>query len=196
MTFKAFKSAFAVTAAILALNLCHAQPAGNIVQNWNFSSPNGLSFPGWNYNGFMWAAFNGVGGGSFVGINSYFSQTLATVPGQTYLLQFYTTAAVPGIGQGGPYGLSVTWDSQSAISYTLTQDTYDWIPEDLEVTASSSQTTLEFDRIYGAIPYLDDVSVVPVPESGCASLILTGLGVFALCRKFSASRFARRQNSC
>jgi hypothetical protein len=137
---------------------------GNLVNNGDFTSPNGVSIPGWSYSGFMWSAYNGVNGGSFVGINTYFSQTLTTQPGQTYLLEFYTTAAVPGIGQGGPYGLSVTCGSQNAIGYTLTQDSYNWIREDLLVTASGSQTTLAFNRIYGSIPYLDDVSVTSVPD--------------------------------
>jgi hypothetical protein len=153
---------------------------GNLVNNGDFSSPNGVSIPGWTYSGFMWSAFNGVNGGSFVGINSYFSQTLTTQVGQTYLLQFYTTAAVPGIGQGGPYGLSVTWGSQNAIGYTLTQDSYNWIGEDLSFIASSSQTTLTFNRIYGSIPYLDDVSVTSVPDvsSTLFLMILSMAGIY------------------
>ena len=179
MKFSAFKSTILVTAVLFC---CRVQCVGNLVQNGDFSSPNGTTIPDWSYSGLMWSAYNGVGGGSYVGINSYFSQTLATQPGQTYILQFYTTAAVPGIGQGGPYGLSITWGSQSAISYTLTQNSYDWILEDLLVTATSSQTTLTFDRIYGAIPYLDDVSVTQVaavPEPANWGLI-TGAGLLAL----------------
>lgn len=194
MKFTAFKSIIAMTAAVLCLNLCRAQPAGNIVQNWNFSSPNGVSIPDWNYSGFVWAAYNGVSGGSFVGINSYFSQTLTTQPGQTYSLQFYTTAAVPGISQSGPYGLSVTWDSQNAISYTLTQSSYDWIPEGLQVTASGTQTTLTFDRIYGSIPYLDDVSVVPVPEPDGVTFFLMGISFLGVWRIFPALSVARRKH--
>jgi hypothetical protein len=194
MKFMMFKTTVALTAALLCSNLCQAQPAGNIVQNWNFSSPNGEVIPDWTYSGYLWSAFNGVNGGSYVGINTYFSQTLATQPGQKYLLQFYTTAAVPGIGQSGPLGLSVTWDSQNAIDYTLTQATYNWIPEDLQVTASGTQTTLEFDRIYGALPYLDNVSLVPVPEADCATFIVLGLsflGVWRISSAFARGRCGR-----
>lgn len=160
----------------------------NIVQNGDFGSPDGFSIPPWNVSGgIMWSADYGVNGGSFAGIGGYFSQTLNTQPGQTYLLQFYTTTGLPFIGQGGPYGLSVTWDSEPPISYTSTQQSYDWVAEDLQVTAHSSQTLLTFTRIYGAIPYLDDVSVVPIPEPDSITLFFIAMIAFGVWRISSVS---------
>jgi hypothetical protein len=165
--------AFILLGFVLWLSQCRSSAQENIVQNGGFSSPNGFSIPGWTVSGgLMWSAYNGVNGGSYAGIGGYFSQTLITQPGQTYLLQFYTTTGVPGIGQGGPYGLSVTWDSEAPISYTSTQESYNWVAEDLQVTAQSSQTLLTFSRIYGSTPYLDDVSVVPTPEPSTISLMV------------------------
>jgi hypothetical protein len=170
---KIITPAFILLGFVLWLSQCRSSALQNIIQNGDFSSPNGLSIPGWNVSGgFMWSAYNGVNGGSYAGIGGYFSQTLTTQPGQTYLLQFYTTTGVPGIGQGGPYGLSVTWDSVAPISYTSTQESYNWVAEDLQFTAQSSQTLLTFSRIYGAIPYLDDVSVVTTPEPSTISLMV------------------------
>jgi hypothetical protein len=155
----------------------------NVVQNGSFSIRNGVSFPGWNVSGgLMWSGYNGVNGGAFVGIGGYFSQTLTTQPGQTYLLQFYTTTDVPGIGQGGPYGLSVTWDSEAPISYTSAQESYNWVAKNLQFTAQSSQTLLTFSRIHGAAPYLDDVSVVPIPEPGSVPLLLLAVALLMVWR--------------
>jgi hypothetical protein len=156
----------------------HAAPItdANIVQNGDFDTPNPVfGIPNWDISrGMTWGASDGVGGGSFVGIGGSFSQVLTTQPGQTYLLRFYTASAIPGISQSGPYyGLSVTWDSDAPIHYTFTQESYNWVPENLQVTAKSSQTLLTFARIYGSIPYIDAVSVVPIPEPGsvCFSFV-------------------------
>jgi hypothetical protein len=171
------------------LCLSEANGQGTLVQNGDFSSPDGSSIPGWNVSGgLMWSAYNGVNGGSFAGIGGYFSQTLATQPGETYLLQFYTTTGVPGISQSGPYGLSVTWDSEAPVSYTSTQESYNWVADSLQVTAHSSQTLLTFTSIYGAIPYLDDVNVVSIPEPGTGHLFFTTLTLLIVWKMFRHQR--------
>jgi hypothetical protein len=166
----------------------------NIVQNGDFGSPDGSSIPPWNVSGgLMSSADYGVNDGSFIGVGGYVSQTLITQPGHAYMLQFYTTTGLPFVGQGGPYGLSVTWDSEAPISYTSTQQSYDWVVEDLQVTAQSSHTLLTFTRIYSSIPYLDDVSVVAIPEPGSIPFFFTAIILFRVWRMSSASAQTKRE---
>ena len=164
MRFNTFKTTVAAIAVAMCLNLCRAEIYVDLVQNGTFSSFNGLSIPGWDTpGGYWWGAFGGVTGGSFAGIGGSFTQTLNTQAGLMYSLQFYISTAIGGESQTpGPYGLSVTWDSQNPISYTFTQQTVHWNLEQLQVIAYSSQTVLTFSRIYGPIPFLDNVSVTPI----------------------------------
>src|SRR5947209_8061737 len=96
----------------------------NIVQNGAFNSPDGASIPGWTYPGYVWVPGYppGADGGPFVGVSEYISQVLPTQPGQSYLLQFSIRATIPGIGQGGPYGIGLSWGSQSPVDYNLISD--------------------------------------------------------------------------
>ena len=152
---------------------------GNIVLNGGFNSPNGTTIPGWTYPGFMWDYGNppGADGGAFVGLSEYISQVLPTQPRQSYLLQFSIRAALPFIGQGGPYGIGVSWDSQAAVVYDMTSDLNSWIMEQEVVTASSAGTLLEFTQPYGAMPYLDAVSVTAIPEPRVLSMLILALGL-------------------
>jgi hypothetical protein len=156
----------------------------NIVQNGAFDSPNGTGVPGWTYPGYLWVPGYppGADGGPFVGVNGYMSQVLPTQPGQSYLLQFSIRATMPGIIQGGPYGISVSWGSRDPLRYNLTSDFEHWVPVQALLTAASTETLLSFTQPYGAWPYLDAVSVTAIPEPGTLSLLVLGLGLVATSR--------------
>lgn len=154
---------------------------GSIVQNGSFDSPSGVGIPGWTCPGYIWVPGYppGPDGGPFVGVVQYISQTLTTEPGQSYLLQFSIKSLIPGLGQAGPYGIGVSWGTQSPVVYQMTPS-YDWMSEQLEVTAVNSQTLLSFTQEYGANPFLDAVSVVAISEpstlplfSACAAMLIS-----------------------
>ena len=112
-----------------------------------------------------------------MGVAEYLSQVLPTQPGQSYLLQFSIRAAIPSVSQGGPYGIGVSWGSQSPVIYNMTSDLDTWITEQELVTASSTGTLLKFTQPFGAQPYLDAVSVTAIPEPRMLSLVVLGLGL-------------------
>ena len=161
---------------------------GNIVQNGGFNSPNGGSIPGWTYPGYLWNPGYppGADGGPFVGVSRYISQALPTQPGQSYFLQFTIRATIPSIGQTGPYGIGVSWDSESPTIYNMTGPLDAWITENQVLTASSATTILEFTQPYGATPYLDAVSVTAIPEPRALFLVAVGLGLVTRFRLRSA----------
>jgi hypothetical protein len=163
--------------------MCFALRAQNIVQNGAFNSPNGISFPGWTYPGFIFNPGNppvpGADGGSYVGVSQYILQSLNTTPGQIYELQFSILAKVPYISQPGPYGIDVHWGSEDLGIIQLPSDSSSWVTEQFSVTADSTQTVLDFTQPYGANPWLDAVSVEPIPEPTTATLLIVGMALIA-----------------
>jgi choice-of-anchor C domain-containing protein len=93
------------------------------------------------------------------------AQDLPTIPGEPYLLSFYTSS------NGGPHAGAVTlaWDGD-AVDTISTTAYGTWVRHDYMLVASDASTTLEF---IGNIPgsfgaMLDDVSVTLVPTPGAA----------------------------
>lgn len=181
------------SAVALLMVWCFTLRGQNIVQNGGFSSPNGTSVPDWTYPGLIWNPGNppmpGADGGSFVGVSGYIAQILNTQPNQTYLLQFSVSGSVPYIGQGGPWGIGVEWGSQNLGTIQLS-NVSSWIAEQFTVTATSSQTTLKFTQVYGANPWLDAVSVTPVPEPTTACFLAVGAVALLIRRRTSAISFS------
>jgi hypothetical protein len=59
----------------------------------------------------------------------------------------------------------------------MTNNLDQWLPEQLTLTATSTQTLLDFTSIYGANPFLDAVSVTAIPEPETLSLAVLGFGL-------------------
>jgi len=149
--------------------------------NGDFLSQNGgATVPDWLYQSLVWSSDGGINGGPFVGPDGTISQTLPTVPGLTYLLQFSAFMVFPGFEQDGPpYAIRVNLGDQSPIVYPLGGP--HWVTETATFTADSSQTVLEFSAVYPALPGLDHVLVTPVsvPETPCTAMIGLGAVMFA-----------------
>jgi subtilase family serine protease len=149
----------------------------SLVQNGGFEL--GTSLPDWTLNGN--SGDNFVDNGSVitphtgtydfslsqVGSLAYLSQSLATVPGQGYLLSFWLTNTVSGNAQNLEQFM-VNWNTNSTTTNSVLNLTnppaLGWSNFLFVVTATSTNTTLQFagrnDPGYFGI---DDVSVTPIP---------------------------------
>jgi uncharacterized repeat protein (TIGR03803 family) len=87
----------------------------------------------------------------------YLYQTLATKAGSTYLISFWLNDF-----DFGPRAFSVVWDGNITFNQTYPA-TYAWTNVQFEVTATSSNTLLQFGIEQGSYPfYLDNISVVSI----------------------------------
>src|SRR5207249_2501522 len=140
--------------------------------------------PGWTYRGgYVWvpgyAGNMGVDDPQYIGIGGDFSQTLRTMPGQGYELTFSRRTS-PTIIQEGPVAIRVQWGSQNLGDFAIPNPS-GWITESVVVTATKSDSLLKFSTVYGAIPFMDGVSVIAIPEpSSTALLILSGFAVWVM----------------
>lgn len=181
-----------------------ALAAQNLVQNGGFETAIYTSAPPWSgtgeyhevttdlahtgthsYRVLSVPQMNGFGG-SFSGVR----QTLATTPGATYALEFWTAHRGLYFGSGA---VNVYWGDALVGSYAYDQpgatgDGSGFTEIALAVTAASSSTTLEFVNAMfpctgntcddaGAWVYLDNVSVTAAPEPATLALTLGGLAV-------------------
>ncbi|WP_257166615.1 VCBS domain-containing protein [Bradyrhizobium sp. SRS-191] len=131
----------------------YAASTGNLIQNGTFSLYNGswYTLNAWTVGGAQAVTVMGghTDGGSadFYGASSSISQTISTVVGMTYTVDFYVEAN----------GTPVT----SAVNGTtvLTSGTWHagWTEQTYQFTATSTSTTIKFASAGGAL--IDDISV-------------------------------------
>ena len=100
------------------------------------------------------------------------SQTVATQPGQQYLVSFWLTS-VPYQGATTPNDFTVKWNG-SALYAQTDLDAFDWTNLQFIVPATSKSATLEFDfnNVPGAFG-LDDITVGTVPAPVFQSAVMT-----------------------
>jgi Carbohydrate binding domain len=163
--------------------------AGNIVTNCGFETGD---FTGWTAvdgsgNTFVAGAFDTGpnSGNSFaalgaVGTDGTVSQTLTTIPGQTYDFSFWLAS------DGGlPNDFTAQWDGADLVSLAATPATPYVLYSFIE-TASSTSTAINFiERNDPGFWGLDDVSVVATPEPSnlVESCLLVGLMVVVYKRR-------------
>jgi hypothetical protein len=112
-------------------------------------------------------------------------QDLATIAGQQYSVSFWVAIA-PGTAGGTPPGLHPVWDENTANTTNLGTSAIYYSPASTfstpyqlfsyPVIASTNLTRLDFHAIdaTGGI-FVDNISVVPVPEPSSMSLLAVGL---------------------
>lgn len=101
------------------------------------------------------------------------TQTLNTVPGQTYLLSFWL-ANLPNEGVGSGEIFAVNWNS-SLIYGATNSPSFSWTNLQFLVTTTNASTPLQF-QVENVDSYfaLDDVSVTPVPSVGFQNAAVSG----------------------
>lgn len=105
------------------------------------------------------------------------SQTVATLPNQQYLVSFWLTCVPDSNGVTTNNSFAAKWNS-SALYAQSNLDAVGWTNLQFVVSATSANTTLEFDfnNDPGAFG-LDDVSVEPVPAPVLQAVALTNSSV-------------------
>ena len=109
---------------------------------------------------------------SEAGSVGFLSQTLATLPGQPYLLSFWLGNVDLGFGTI-PNEFLVSWNG-TTISSQFNQPEYDWTYFQYVVVATTNSTVLQFGFRDGSSFFcLDDVSVTPLPGPAFQSVTRT-----------------------
>ena len=170
------------------------QVGKSVVQNGGFETGN---YSSWTFSG---DGFNGVDSGTaniFPHTGSYafnfgqaagdglarLSQTLATIPGQTYLLSFWLTNIIGSVGQTNIIEqFQANWITNltgTNMVLSLTNPpAFNWTNYLFLVTANGTNTTLQFAAWNDYANFgLDDVSVTPVPSPSFTALAKTTNGV-------------------
>jgi len=168
-----------MTAFLFLVFTTPVQATVPLVQNGGFETG---SFSSWTQSGNT--GFTGVtSSSSYVhsgtyganfgpsGTLGYLSQTLATVPGQTYLLSFWVENFNSGVNE-----FSVAWNG-STLSDQTSLPILGWSNYTFTVTATNTSMVLQFGfRNDPSFFGLDDISVTPL----CAGLMFDTLGVFVM----------------
>jgi hypothetical protein len=174
-------------------------PPGNLIVNGSFEN----GFAGWAGTLGLYNTPNPVSGAT-VGViddiwsssvNQCMSQTFATTPGLTYriafgirlpeLFQIAPGIWVPVLGDssGSSTTIDLRWNNQSVRSIPVTLRDWTFYSTDVVATAPSSMITFYNGAGSRAWPFVDDVSVVVVPEPATDALLLAGLGAACLLRQ-------------
>jgi PEP-CTERM motif len=172
--------------------------AGNLVANCGFETGD---FTDWTITGdsfFVTVEPSGNNGypahsGNFfallgpVGTDSFLSQSLATVAGHSYTLQWFVSSdgGIPNDFDGEINGMTVF----SMTNLPATRPNYTMFTETFTATSASTMLAFSFRDDPGFLA-LDDISVTPVPEPGSIVLLSSAIAMLGLAVR------RRARNSC
>jgi len=169
--------------ACLALGSSARADSTNLVQNGDFETGDLTNWtlsgdPTWNLVGFRDVSYVMQFGSSDL---STLTQTLTTVPGQTY--DFHFDLAVEA-GTDASSVFQANWNGSPVLN--ITDMTSHWLtPNDFTVTATDTTTAIQFEaQNTQSFFSIDNVTVDPVPEPATWALIMSGFGMlFAFQRR-------------
>jgi hypothetical protein len=168
------------TAALLAAPAAQA----NIVANGGFETGD---FTGWTVSGA--GAFTGVDGttpqagsyAAYVGDPATLRQTLNTVAGQHYTIDFWLQAEADVTGAAAPNSFEFDWAGAAVMSLTDAAATNGYVHYSFDLVANSALTDLAFQFSNSpAFWDLDSVSANRVPEPGSLALVALAAGLASL----------------
>ena len=157
---------FSNQASHVTKNILFSASVGqNIVQNGGFETGNFTAWTESDTSGFTSVSSSaahsgtyGVAGGAYL-TTGYASQSLATVPGQTYQFSFWLADAASGSTET----FQASWNGTVVYSLSNPSSALGWSNKTFIVTATSANTTIQFAmRNDPSYFYLDDVSVTPI----------------------------------
>jgi hypothetical protein len=117
-------------------------------------------------------------------VNSWISQDLATVDGQSYKLTFYVEDR-PGT-VASTNGLSFNVSNASGNTFAAIGSVSGWTEYTYWFTGSAAASTLTFTALGTSDGYgssLDNISVTAVPEANPVMMMAAGLGLLGLARR-------------
>ena len=126
-----------------------------------------------------YAAYFGNPGGI-----STISQTLATVAGTTYDIQFWLMAEADVNGSATPNSFSFDWDGAPGAPAMVDAGPFGYTQFDYQLVASSASTTISFSFSNSpAFWDFDSVDVNAVPEPTSLALVFGALGVLVAVKR-------------
>ncbi len=142
-------------------SFCHWTLTGRTITNNGAYIYNGVESPHFGYNPVHSGNYGAMFADSTLAV---LYQTLPTYPGQKYLLSFWAYNPTGGSGEQ----FLVNWNTNGMATNTIyslvNPPIFSWTNNNLVVTATDTNTTLQFGA-YNQPKYfgLDDVSVTPIP---------------------------------
>lgn len=169
---------------VINTSYVHLAPGAPNMTGWTIGGA-GID---WHQNSYeIQAAFDGtkmvdlnLSGGGLADTGTI-SQTFATTIGQDYVLTFYLSGPYTGFPDPRQVQVNVAGVGQVFSQAASDNLALVWGKESLPFSATASTTTLQFSSVDGRGfwgPFLDQVSVVAVPEP--ASVVLLGLGALGV----------------
>lgn len=184
-------------AALALAGVFAAVPAGAaIVVNGGFETGD---FTGWTLTGDTSYSFvlaeapvpqSGTYGASFGPFDTLggISQSLATIAGTTYVLDFWLQAESDALGASAPNSFLAQWNGTTVTSL-VNSPAFAYQHLIFDVTATSATTLLSFTfNNNPAFWDLDNVRVTAVPEPETWALMVLGLAAVAARRRRGSSR--------
>lgn len=126
------------------------------------------------------------------------AQTVATVPGDVYQLQFgirLVDLLAPNFPLEGDPGniadLNIFWEGQK-VETLFVENRTNWLTYTIDFEATQTSSTVGFTVPQSATPFIDDIALVEVPDkTGTFTSLLFGFSACVMLRRFLQPSMAK-----